>query len=292
MTLAAFAEVLEHTFWDTLPMLPVLFVLYTALELLSHHEGSRLMARAGLSRPFGPVAGALLGAIPQCGMSVFVTSLFLGSRVTAGTLVATYLATSDEAIPVLLAHGGEIRTVVTIVALKLVIGVVAGFAVDGLLPSVVGTAAPAGGRSWIQLHVEREMHHAPWTRAMSHGLRRTMEIFGWVFGITLLLGVAIEVIGLSTIAAGTRRHPVLELLGTAVFGLIPNCSASIAIAEGYLRGVLTFGATLAGLCAGAGYGPILLLRRGLMRTAVRLLLICLAFSVAAGAIVAAFGPRP
>jgi hypothetical protein len=291
MTTAAFLDILEHTFWDTLPMLPVLFVLYTALELLSHHEGSRLLTRAGLSRPFGPVAGALLGVIPQCGMSVFVTTLFLGSRVTAGTLVATYLATSDEAIPVLLAHGGAIRTVLTIVALKLVIGVASGFAVDAFFPAAVLSGTSTRERSWIQVHVEREMHHAPWTRAMSHGLRRTFEIFGWVFGITLALGLAIEGVGLAAIAAGTRRHPVLELLGAALFGLIPNCSASIAIAEGYLRGVLTFGASIAGLCAGAGYGPILLFRRGLMGTAMRLLMICLTCSIVAGAIVAALGPR-
>jgi Putative, 10TM heavy-metal exporter len=117
---------------------------------------------------------------------------------------------------------------------------------------------------------------------MLHSLRRTLEIFGWVLLATSVIGLLVEWIGLTRIAAGTKRHPMLELLGTALFGLIPNCSASIAIAEGYLRGVLSFSAAVAGLSAGAGYGPILLLRRGLLAKGIRLMAICLAFSIAAG----------
>ena len=97
----------------------------------------------------------------------------------------------------------------------------------------------AAGRSRIQLHVETELHEAPWPRAMLHSLRRTLEIFGWVLLATSVIGLLVEWIGLTRIAAGTKGHPTLELLGTALFGLIPNCSASIAIAEGYLRGVLS-----------------------------------------------------
>jgi hypothetical protein len=281
-------HLVTHTLRDTLPMIPVLFVLYVALEWLSHHEGSRLMVRSGLPGAFGPLAGALLGVIPQCGMSVFMTSLFLGGRVSMGTLVATYLATSDEAIPVLLAHGGRVRAVAAIVGVKIVVGVLAGLAVDLFVPRARPVAArdvAARSRSRIQAHVEGEMHAAPWTRAVSHSLRRTLEIFGWVFVITLAIGVVIEMVGLSSIATGTRQHPVFTLVGASLFGLIPNCSASIAIAEAYLRGVLPFGATIAGLCAGAGYGPILLFRRGVLGTAVRLLGVCLAFSMLAGAIV-------
>jgi hypothetical protein len=96
------------------------------------------------------------------------------------------------------------------------------------------------------------------------------------------LGLLIEWVGLARLTAGATAHPRLALVGTAVLGLVPNCSISIAITEGYLRGVLPFGAAVAGLCAGAGYGPILLLRRGLLRTAARLLALCLLFSLAAG----------
>lgn len=291
MTPAGLIEHAVHAFWDTVPMVPVLIVLYTALEFLSHYEGSRLLTRARLPRAFGPVAGVLLGVIPQCGMSVFITSLFLAGRVTTGTLVATYIATSDEAIPVLLAHGNQLRTVALILGIKLAAGMVSGWLIDAVVPGLPTPApavvhAPAAAPK-IQAHVETEMHRAPWTLAVTHGVRRTLEIFGWVYAITLAFGLVIEATGLDAWTGAARSHPWLELLGVTLFGLIPNCSASIAIAEGYLRGVLSFGATVGGLCAGAGYGPILLLRRGVLGTAVRLLLLCLAFSLLTGVVVAA-----
>lgn len=290
MTSAGLFEHAVHAFWDTVPMVPVLVVLYTALEFLSHYEGSRLLTRARLPRAFGPVAGVLLGVIPQCGMSVFLTSLFLAGRVTTGTLVATYIATSDEAIPVLLAHGNQLRTVGLILGIKLLAGILSGWVIDAIVPGLpapvpatAGTASAAAPK--IQAHVETEMHHAPWTMAVRHGVRRTLEIFGWVYAITLAFGLAIESTGLDALTGAARSHPWLELLGVTLFGLIPNCSASIAIAEGYLRGVLSFGAAVGGLCAGAGYGPILLFRRGVLATAVRLLLLCLAFSLLTGVLV-------
>lgn len=291
MTPAGLIEHAAHAFWDTVPMVPVLMVLYTALEFLSHYEGSRLLTRARLPRAFGPVAGALLGVIPQCGMSVFLTSLFLAGRVTTGTLVATYVATSDEAIPVLLAHGSQLRTVGLILGIKLVAGVVSGWLIDAVVPGLPTPAAavalaPAAAPK-IQAHVETEMHRAPWTMAVTHGVRRTLEIFGWVYAITLAFGLVVDATDLDALTGAARNHPWLELLGVTFFGLIPNCSASIAIAEGYLRGVLTFGAAVGGLCAGAGYGPILLFRRGVLGTAIRLLLLCLVFSLLTGAIAGA-----
>jgi hypothetical protein len=286
MSAAAVWSLVGHTARDVLPMVPVLLVLYTALELVSHREGTRLR-----SRTFGPVAGALLGVIPQCGVSVFATSLYLTGRVTTGTLVATYLATSDEAIPVLLAHGRDYQAVAGLVAVKLVVGAVAGLVVDRLLPGGIGPASAPPSRSWIQLHVENEMSAAPWNRALAHGARRTVEIAAWVFVITLALGLALESSDLQGLAAQARVHPAVEVIATALFGLVPNCAASIAIAEGYLRGVLSAGAAVAGLCAGAGYGPILLFRRAVLGTAVRLLALCLAWSLAAGALVSLLAGR-
>lgn len=287
MTITTLLELAEHTLWDTLPMVPVLFVLYAVLEVLSHREGSRLRLRGAGAAAFGPVAGALLGVIPQCGMSVFMTSLYLGGRVTTGTLVATYLATSDEAIPVLLAHGQQMTSVLVLIAIKVLVGVVAGLAIDAWLPAGFAPGPVAPSRSWIQLHVENELHEAPWSRALAHSARRTFEIVVWVFVISLALGVLIHAVGVERLASGAAAHPRLEMLGSALFGLIPNCSASIAIAEAYLRGVLSFGATVAGLCAGAGYGPILLFRRGVLVHAIRLLMLCFVLSLAAGTLVAA-----
>jgi len=126
-------EIILGSFADTYLMIPVLFLLYFLLEYFSHTKQLDLISKLKISGPLGPLAGTLLGIIPQCGMSVFVTTLFLSRRVTLGTLIATYLATSDEALPVLFAHLEQSEMIFYIIGLKFLIGVVSGYAVDFLL---------------------------------------------------------------------------------------------------------------------------------------------------------------
>jgi hypothetical protein len=271
-----------HALEDTWPMVPALFLLYMALEVLARSRSDRLAAAARRIDGIGPLFGAALGIVPQCGMSVFVTSMFLSGRVSRGTLVATYIATSDEALPVLLAHGHQGRLVLAIVGAKLLLGAAAGFGVDAVTrprrqhvleaPQLAeATPRPCGG------------HHATdYGRLARHALGRTLNIFAWVFALTLAIGIALELSGgTDWLHAGTD-HPYVAVVAAGFFGLIPNCAASIALAEAAVRGLLPFGATMAGLSAGAGYGPILLLRDASPRTAVGLLLTCLVISIAAG----------
>ena len=130
MTTADLFHLLREAVRDTLPMVPVLFLLYGRLEFFSHGGGFRLLARSRTAGALGPLAGALLGVIPQCGMSVFMTSLFLANRVSAGTLVATYLATSDEALPVLISHGDQGRAIAAILGIKVALALAVGFGLD------------------------------------------------------------------------------------------------------------------------------------------------------------------
>lgn len=270
---------------DTWTMVPVLFVLYMALEVIARSRGERLAGAARRIDGIGPLLGALLGVVPQCGMSVFVTSMFLSGRVTRGTLVATYIATSDEALPVLIAHGQHGQLVLAIVGAKLVLGMLAGFAVDAISPRRTRHVREA------EVHVHDgdvaarpcgERHATDYGRLARHALGRTLNIFGWVFAFTLVIGVALTLTGGERWLEAASRYPYLAVAAAAVFGLIPNCAASIAIAEGAVRGLLPFGATMAGLSAGAGYGPILLLKEASPRTAGGLLLTCLVISILAG----------
>src|SRR5512138_16027 len=119
---SAASDILRETLADTLPVVPILLPVYIALEYFSHHGGRDLVTRLHINRRNGPLAGTLLGIIPQCGMSVLVTSFYLLRRVTTGTLLATYVATSDEAIPVLLASRSWFGLVVGLVAVKAVAG--------------------------------------------------------------------------------------------------------------------------------------------------------------------------
>lgn len=281
--------VLGETLRDTLPLVPVLIVLYALLEYTQHREGFQLLARSRERGRLGPIAGALLGLVPQCGMSVFVTSLFISGRVTIGTLVATYVATSDEALPVLIAHGGRGRAVAAIVVMKLVLGVGAGLLLDFWWPTPPYAERASQSRLKLVRHTEGELQTTEWGRILGHSFRRTIEIFGWVFLASLGLGALLATIGTDRLVGALRGHPFGEVFAVGVFGLIPNCAASIAIAEGLIHQVLSFGAVLAGLSAGAGYGPIVLLREREFRSAGAVLLICFALSVAAGLVVNASG---
>lgn len=277
----ALLEVLRESFRDTLPLVPLLFALYVGLEMAVRGGSVRLARLARHADAAGPAAGALLGVVPQCGMSVFMSTLFLSGRISRGTLVATYIATSDEALPVLIAHGNQGRLVLAILAWKVVIGAGAGVLVDRLVrPRYHRAATPAAAGQPPE--VERELHRADVLHLAKHALGRTLHIFAWVLAITVVIGLVLRAFGATVLPESIARHPWIAVVAVAVFGLIPNCAASIAIAEGAVRGLLPFGAVIAGLSAGAGFGPIVLLKDGSVRTAAQLLAICLAIAVVAG----------
>ena len=283
-----YLDILQEALHDTWPLVPVLFVLYVGLEVAVRGGSGRLARFARHADSAGPLAGAVLGVIPQCGMSVFMSTLFLSGRISRGTLVATYIATSDEALPVMLAYGNQMRLVGAIVAGKLALGIVAGLLVDAL----PGPRYYRGVRAHPEpetAEVERELHRPDVMHLVRHALGRTVQIVSWVFAVTLLLGVGLHLLGGDALLAEVARHRVLGVFATAAFGLIPNCAASIAIAEGAMRGLLPFSATMAGLSAGAGYGPIVLLKEGTNGTLVQLVALCFGISIVAGLALAAAG---
>ena len=289
--LSALVPIIGDSVVDALPMVPVLFVLYAAFELLSHREGVKLLARSGGVGALGPIAGALLGVIPQCGMSVFMTSLYRAGRVSSGTLVATYIATSDEALPVLIAQGAAWRDVGSIVAIKAALAVAGGLVLDriGVDRYYRGRSASASSRHVEQ--VRSHLHRTPFTAVLMHALRRTVEVFGWVVLVSVLIGLAVHWFDGGSVPASLAGNRSLEVVAAAIFGLIPNCAVSVAIAEGYLRGGLSYAATVAGLSAGAGYGPIVLFKEGDRRTAMWLMAVCLAISITGGLVVSTLTDR-
>ncbi len=268
------------SFIDTWPVIPILLPIYVALEYFSHHGGRDLVARLHIGRRNGPLAGTLLGIIPQCGMSVLVTSFYLLRRVTTGTLLATYIATSDEAIPVLLASRSALWLVGGLVLVKAIAGAAWGYAVDALLPS--STDVPAGDAG--ALAPERAIHMAdvPWKSILVHSVRRSLHIFWIVFAATVVISGLLQASSAERVLGLWHTHPDLQIVPVAIFGLIPNCAVSVAIVETFLHGALSPGAAIAGLCAGAGFGPILLLKDGDRRTALRLLLLTLVAATVTG----------
>ena len=275
--------VMSESFRDSRPLIPILLPLYIGLEGFSHRAGADVVARLKISTRSGPLVGTLLGLIPQCGMSVLVTSFYLLRRVSTGTLVATYIATSDEAIPVLIAHRGNLGLVGGLLLVKAMAGVAWGSIVDGVMASTVDTRVDDAGR----LAPEPAIHMAPalWKDIIVHGLRRTLRIVVMVFSVSVVLGFILRESSVERMFHSWEGHPYLQILPVALFGLIPNCAASVAIVEAFLKGGLSTGAAVAGLCAGAGFGPIVLVKEGHRGDSVRVLALTLSAACVTGLLV-------
>lgn len=272
-------EIILGSFADTYLMIPVLFLLYFLLEYFSHTKQLDLISKLKISGPLGPLAGTLLGIIPQCGMSVFVTTLFLSRRVTLGTLVATYLATSDEALPVLFAHLEQTELIFYIIGLKFLIGVVSGYAVDVVLRNKLYDGPLPEVKSSHAVEIKHELEKTIYKEITFHAIKRTLRIYFWVLLITIVISSILFLVDSEQLVKLIQTHPNLQIFAAALFGLIPNCAASIAIAEAFLHTGLSVGAAIAGLSTGAGFGPIVLFKDGNMKTSFHALIIVLLISI-------------
>ena len=288
-----FVDVLADSVIDTLKLIPFLFVTYLAMEALEHFASNKVKETVERADAAGPVVGALLGALPQCGFSAMAATLFSGRVVTAGTLVAVILSTSDEMIPVFVAHQQPAGRMLSIIAIKVVLGIVAGL----LLDLVLRLLHRAGdGHTHIHELCEREHchceeadeldeehhdrdHHGDYHDHHEHGHHyghghshhgawgivrsacvHTAQVTAFIFLISLLFGLIIEGLGVDSIRSTLAYHPVRATFIAALVGLIPNCGASVAIAELFLDGTLATGPMLAGLLSSGGVGLLVLWR--------------------------------
>ena len=268
-------HILWHGLLDSLKILPFLFFTYLLMELLEHKAGDRVQAAISKAGKAGPAIGGALGLIPQCGFSTMAAGLYAGHVITPGTLLAVFLATSDEMLPVFLGAGVSAGRIFTVLGLKLGIALVTGFVTDLCLRGRIR-----------EMHVEDlcEEEHCHCERGvLRSAIHHTIHIFVFVLIINLLLTGAFELIGEARIATAVNSVPVLGTVLAAVIGLIPNCAASVAIATLWTHGVISGGAMLAGLLTGAGAGLLVLFRTNKhAKENLQLLLILLAVGIVCG----------
>ena len=263
-------HVLEHSLWDTLELVPFLLITYLAMEAIEHSASAHVQAAVERSGKAGPVVGAILGALPQCGFSAMAATLYAGRVVTVGTLVAVILSTSDEMVPVFLAHQEPPARLLAILGVKAAVGVAVGLLVDVALR--LWHRAGDGHLHIHELcerehcHCDDEGHghehghgHGRWAILRS-ALVHTVQVTFFIYVVTFVFGLVIELVGQDALGALLADHPVRATFVAALVGLIPNCGASVAITELYLDGVLGAGPMLAGLLASGGVGLLVLWR--------------------------------
>ena len=249
-------DVILDSLIDTAKLIPFLFVTYLLMEYLEHRIGVKMQhaLENGKRKWFIPVIGSLCGCVPQCGFSAAASGLFAGRVISMGTLIAIYLSTSDEMLPIMISHGTKLEIVFTVIGIKLVFGMICGIVIDLF-------ARKDAQESGDHIHDLCEHDHCHcengiWVSALRHTLSITIYIFLFVF----VLNPAIFLIGEDNLKHIFLNIPVVGELISGLVGLIPNCAASVMITELYLEGVINFGSMMAGLFVGAGVGLLVLFR--------------------------------
>ena len=306
-------HVLEHSIEDTLYLIPFLFVTYLAMEWLEHKAGDKAEEAVRRAGAAGPVVGAVVGIVPQCGFSAAAATLWAGRVITLGTLFAVFLSTSDEMLPIFLAEQVDPMTILKIMGVKLMIGMIIGFVVDAAVRLArrdreklrihelcerdhchcngeCDACEQNPELAYDYQHDEEHEHHHEHGFILRSALKHTAQVTVFIFLITLVLDGALEVVGEDAIGAFLGSNPVLSVFGSALVGLIPNCAASVVIAQLYVDGALGAGAMMAGLLVSAGVGLLVLFRtnRGLRQNLIVLAGLW-ATGVFWGLIISAFG---
>ena len=247
-------DILIDAIIDSVKLLPFLFLTYLIIEYIEHKTSDKTKETIKKSGKFGPLIGSILGIFPQCGFSVAATNLYAARIITLGTLIAVYLTTSDEMIPIFISEAVPISVILKILGIKLLIGIIAGFAIEFVLQ-----LKNKDNDNKIADLCEHEHCHCE-NGILKSSLKHTFNIFIFIFLITLVINTIIHLIGEDTLSSFISNRPILGPVIAGIVGLIPNCAASVIITQLYLEGLITVATLIAGLLVSAGVGLIVLFR--------------------------------
>ena len=269
-----------HSFQETVNLLPFLFLTYLLMEFLEHQSGDvtqKLLRRSG---KIGPLVGGALGVMPQCGFSAAASGLYGGRLITVGTLLAVYLSTSDEMLPIMLSGGVSVVFLLAVLGCKLLIAVIAGFATDGACRLI--SKGTVSEEPQIEELCQRDRCKCG-DHFVKSALNHTVRTLLFIFLICLILNGTVELIGEDALAGVVLNRPFLGNLLAALVGLIPNCASSVILTELYLSGVISLGAMMSGLLVNAGVGLLVLVRNNRpVRDSVRIIGVLFAVGVFSG----------
>ena len=249
-------DIIKDALIDSIKLLPFLFITYLIMEYIEHKTKNKTKETIKKSGKFGPLIGSVLGIFPQCGFSVSATNLYSARVITLGTLIAVYLSTSDEMLPIFISESVPIHVILKVLGIKLLVGIVAGFLIDFVLK--IAKKENKEDEKIIDI-CEKEhcgCEHGIFKSAIKH----TLNIFIFIILITLTINIAIYFIGEDTIKGILQNQPILGPAIAGFIGLIPNCASSVIITQMYLDNVISAATMIAGLLVGAGVGLAVLFR--------------------------------
>ena len=276
-------EVFLEPVAESIILIPFLFVIFVFIEIFENYFSERIENFSKYSARYGAVIGALLASIPQCGFSVIATMLYVKKFITLGTLIAVYLATSDEAIPVLLMYPDKFSVILPVIAIKVGIAILVGHSIDLIIkpelkkaPDKIEINETGCCHNKIQSHVQN---------LLIHPLKHTFNIFLFILLINCVLGYSLTMASGGIMALFTSNS-YLQIIISSVVGLIPNCAISVLIVMLYIKSALSFGALISGLSTNAGLGLLILLKNNeSIKDSLRIISILLVTSIITGSVI-------
>lgn len=255
-------EVIEETLIDAVKLIPFLFLAYLLMEYLEHKTGDKTNKIVQKSGKLGPLLGGLVGIFPQCGFSAAAANLYSGRVITMGTLIAVFLSTSDEMLPILISEAAPITLILKVLAIKLVVAIVSGFIIDGIHSLIIKNSKKQKEEESEKViehmceHEHCDCEHGIAKSAIKH----TLSILFFIVIINFIINTIIYFVGEETLANAIANVPFVGILITALVGFIPNCAGSVIITELYLLNLISLGAMMAGLLVGSGIGILILFK--------------------------------
>ena len=296
------SEVLLHGILECLKILPFLFITYILMEYIEHRAAAKAEGFIRRARGFAPVLGGLLGIVPQCGFSAAAANLYSGKIISLGTMIAVFLSTSDEMLPILISGNFSAAAIFSILAYKAACAIICGLLIDLVMRKIKSKNDSATEHLHEHHSHEAEHHHDSAEHQDEHSrqhenaaqeqhengaehshddedchicheghdhckrgllasaLFHTFKTAGFLLFVTLIINSAMFFIGEESLFAALPSLPVFSHLLAAIFGLIPNCAASVALTSLAASGIISSGEMMAGLFSGAGVGLAVLLR--------------------------------
>lgn len=288
-------EIFIESLIDSLKTVPLLLILYIGIELLEYKFGDKIRKEVQNAGKFGPLVGAIAGIFPQCGFSVVATALFTQRLLTIGTLLAVYLSTSDEAIPIILSQPDKAYLVLPLIGIKIIIALIVGYLVDFFFRKeekkvenhhheIILNETACCGHSISSVSKKFNIKEIFW-----HPIVHTFNIFIFIFLITLIINLVFFQLGETFLSDFFAKNIFWQPFLTALIGLIPNCASSVAITELFLKNIIGLGPTMAGLLASGGLGLLVLYREEKNKKIfIKVLVLLYGFSVLSGLIIQLF----
>ncbi len=247
-------EIIIDTIVDSLKILPFLFITFLVLEYLEHKMSKKTEKAVKKAGKLGPLLGGIVGAFPQCGFSVAATNLYATRVISLGTLIAIYLSTSDEMLPILLSENASVVVIFKFIFIKIIVGIIFGFIIDFILRKRKVEDVNIKGLC------EDEHCHCYEHSILKSAIKHTLNIAFFIFIISFILNIAFSYLGEELISKIFMKNSILGPFLASLIGLIPNCGASVVLTELYLNNTISFASSIAGLLSSSGVGILLLFK--------------------------------